>query len=62
MTELAPMQMIGRTIDFTYEEIRRLASKRLKRALIIDGEIYVHPCEFEFSYDIDDILITQTLN
>ena len=47
-------------IGFTYEEMKRLTSKRLKGALFIDGEIYVHPPEFEFLYDIDDILITQS--
>ena len=59
MSELIPMQMISQTIGFTYEETKMLTSKRLKGALCIDGEIYVHPSEFEFSYDIDDILITQ---
>ena len=59
MTELVPMKMISRTIGFTDEETKKLTSKRLTRALCIDGEIYVHPFEFEFSYDIDDILITQ---
>ena len=59
MTELVPMQMISRTIGFTYEETNMLTSKQFTEALSINGEIYVRPSEFEFSYDIDDILITQ---
>ena len=59
MTELVPMQMISRTIGFTYEEANMLTSKQFTEALSINGEIYVRPSEFEFSYDIDDILITQ---
>ena len=59
MTELVPMQMISRTIGFTYEETKMLTSKRLTRTLCIDGEIYVHPSEFEFLYDIDELMITQ---
>ncbi len=60
MTELVPMQMISRTIGFTYAETKMLTSKRLTGVLYIDGEIYVHPSEFEFLYDVDNILITQT--
>ena len=59
MTELIPMQIISQTIGFTHEETNMLTSKQFTEALCIDGEIYVHPSEFEFSYDIDDILITQ---
>ena len=54
------MQLISRTIGFTYEETKMLTSKPLTGALCIDGEIYVRPSEFEFLNDDDDILITQT--
>ena len=60
MSELVPMQMISRTIGFTHEETNMLTSKQFTEALSINGEIYIHPSEFEFLYVVDDILITQT--
>ena len=60
MSELVPMQMISRTIGFTHEETNMLTSKQFTEALSINGEIYVRSSEFEFLYDVNDILITQT--
>ena len=60
MTESVPMQMISRAIGFTHEKTNMLTSKQFTEALSINGEIYIHPSEFEFLYGVDDILITQT--
>ena len=60
MTELVTMQRISRTRGFTDEETNMLTSKQFTEALSINGEIYVRSSEFEFLYDVNDILITQT--